>query len=73
MENFAKILNTLGAIFLIFGLGIILFQKSGIHLTKLPGDIIYQKGNTMLVLPIATCIVISLILSLLVWLLKKIL
>jgi hypothetical protein len=73
MESLAKILITFGATFLIFGLGIILFQKSGIHLTKLPGDIIYQKGNTILVLPIATCIVISFILSLLIWFLKKIL
>jgi uncharacterized membrane protein YjjP (DUF1212 family) len=31
---------------------------------KLPGDIVFKKGNTTVFFPIVTCIVISIVLSL---------
>lgn len=72
MAGIAKIFITLGSIFLLIGLGIIFLHKSGFHLTKLPGDITHQSGNTTLYFPITTCILVSFILSLLSWLIKKI-
>jgi uncharacterized membrane protein YjjP (DUF1212 family) len=33
---------------------------------KLPGDIVFKKGNTTVFFPIVTCIVISIVLSLVV-------
>ncbi|MBP0723860.1 DUF2905 domain-containing protein [Bacillus sp. RG28] len=58
MMDLSKILITLGAILLIIG---ILLKLIG----KLPGDILIKKGNFTFYFPIVTCIIISIILSLL--------
>jgi len=56
--DLSKILITIGAILLIAG---ILLKLIG----KLPGDILIKKGNVTFYFPIVTCIIISIILSLL--------
>jgi hypothetical protein len=38
---------------------------------RLPGDIVYRGRNTTFYFPIATCIVISIILSLVMWFLNR--
>jgi len=58
MMDLSKILITTGAILLIVG---ILLKLIG----KLPGDILIKKGNFTFYFPIVTCIIISIILSLL--------
>jgi hypothetical protein len=47
------------------------FTKAGIPLGKLPGDIHYKSNKVQVYIPIATCIFISLLLSLIFWLFKK--
>ena len=44
---------------------------SRIGLGRLPGDIIVQRGTTSFYFPLATCIVISIVLSALMWLLNR--
>ena len=44
---------------------------SRIGLGRLPGDIMIQRGGTSFYFPIATCIVISIVLSALMWLLNR--
>jgi len=44
---------------------------SRIGLGRLPGDIMVQRGTTSLYFPLATCIVISIVLSALMWLLNR--
>jgi hypothetical protein len=44
-------------------------QKLG--LGRLPGDIVIERGNFRLFFPITTCIIISLIVSLIIWWLRK--
>ncbi|MFS0882408.1 DUF2905 domain-containing protein [Metabacillus niabensis] len=56
MANFPKILMMIGAILLIIGF----FMQ---FIGKLPGDIVFKKGNTTVFFPIVTCIVVSIILS----------
>ncbi len=51
-----KILMTLGIILLIIGM---IWQFIG----KLPGDIVIKKGNTTLYFPIVTSIIVSIVLS----------
>ncbi|MFN2745095.1 MULTISPECIES: DUF2905 domain-containing protein [Bacillus] len=58
MTEFPKLLMILGAV--IFGIGLFM-QVIG----KLPGDIFVKKGNVTFFFPVVTCIVISIILSLL--------
>jgi heme/copper-type cytochrome/quinol oxidase subunit 4 len=44
---------------------------SRIGLGRLPGDIMIQRGSTSFYFPLATCIVISIVLSALMWLLNR--
>ncbi len=40
-------------------------------LGRLPGDIVIQRPNFTLYAPIATCVVISVVLSLIFWLVRR--
>ncbi|HLZ15105.1 MAG TPA: DUF2905 domain-containing protein [Candidatus Saccharimonadales bacterium] len=70
-------MNELGRSLVIVGLilaGIGLLLWSGIGkgwLGRLPGDVHYSKGNFTFYFPIVTCIVLSLILSMILWLFRK--
>ena len=44
---------------------------SRIGLGRLPGDIMVQRGTTSFYFPLATCIVISIVLSALMWLFNR--
>ncbi len=65
----ARILITLGLILVAVGLLWPLIQKSG--LGRLPGDIVIERDQFRLYLPITTSLLISILLSLLVWLFRK--
>ena len=62
INNFGKLLIMTGAILILAGL---IFNFSGkiTCLGKLPGDIYIQKGNLTFFFPVATSILISVILS----------
>jgi len=62
-------LITLGIVLLVAGLLWPLLQKIG--LGRLPGDIVIERGSFRLYLPLGTSILISLVLSLLFWLLNR--
>ena len=44
---------------------------SRVGLSRLPGDIMVQRGGTSFYFPLATCIVISIVLSALMWLFNR--
>ena len=44
--------------------GVGLLMMLGLPLGRLPGDIVYRRGNVTFVFPLATCILISVILTL---------
>ena len=64
-----RTLITIGIVMLLAGLLWPWISKIG--LGKLPGDIIIDKGNTKIYFPITTSIIISLVISLLLWILRK--
>ncbi|KKI92327.1 hypothetical protein WQ54_10080 [Bacillus sp. SA1-12] len=57
MTDFPKLMMIIGGILLVVGF----FMQ---FIGKLPGDIVFKKGNTTVFFPIVTCIVISIVLSL---------
>ena len=63
-----KILIILGIIILIIGLLYPYIKKLGFG--QLPGDMIFKSGNLTFFLPIVTCIIISLILTIIINLFK---
>jgi uncharacterized protein HemY len=63
---------------LLIGIGIALVLAgiawpllSRIGLGRLPGDITIQRGSTSFYFPLVTCIVVSAVLSALMWLLNR--
>ncbi|MFC1704243.1 DUF2905 domain-containing protein [Candidatus Omnitrophota bacterium] len=67
LNPIGKALIVAGTIFILFGL--ILVAGGRIPwLGKLPGDIIVQKKNFAFYFPVATCLAISIVISLFYWL-----
>lgn len=64
-----RFLIILGIVLFIAGLLWPLLQKSG--LGRLPGDIIFEKENFRFYFPLTTSIIISVILSILIWLFTR--
>jgi uncharacterized membrane protein (DUF106 family) len=69
MSSTQKILILVGIILLIMGL--LWPWISKLPIGKLPGDIIVDKPNFKLYIPITTMLIISIIISLILWLIKK--
>ncbi|MDD3840894.1 MAG: DUF2905 domain-containing protein [Clostridia bacterium] len=61
-ENLGKLLISIALVLLVIGGIFILISKVGVH--KLPGDIYIKRGNFTFYFPVVTCIVISIIISL---------
>ena len=64
-----KLLIILGIVILVIGLLYPYIKKLG--LGQLPGDIIFKSGNSTFFFPIVTCIVVSVVMSLILIFLKK--
>jgi hypothetical protein len=70
MHDLGKMLFLLGVILVVAG-GI-LWKTGGLGgLGQLPGDLFVRKGNSTFYFPIVTCILISVILTLLSWLFRR--
>jgi len=72
MASLAKIFLVVGAFFIILGAGILLFSRFKVpYIGRLPGDIFIQKDNFTFYFPLATSILVSLVLSLIFYLFSK--
>jgi hypothetical protein len=60
-----RVLIILGA--LILAVGLLWPRLSQLGLGRLPGDIVIERGNTTFYFPLMTCILISLVFSLVLW------
>ena len=68
LPRLGKLLITIGVVFV--GVGILLLfsdRLSFLRIGRLPGDVIYRRGNFTFYFPIVTSIVLSLLLTLLFW------
>ncbi len=70
MGEIAKTMILIGAVLIVLGLVLLLFQKTP-FLGKLPGDILIKKENFTFYFPLATSIIISVIISLILYLIGK--
>jgi hypothetical protein len=71
MTDLGKLLLVLGSVIVVAGAALLLAGRFNLPLGRLPGDIVYRGKNTSLYFPITTCVVISLVLSLIFWLFGK--
>ena len=70
LPNLGKTLLIAGLVVAGVGALLLLSNKVG-WIGRLPGDITIRRGNFTFHFPLATCILISVLLSLILWLLRK--
>ncbi len=71
MADLGKLLLVLGGVIILIGAALLLAGRFNLPLGRLPGDIVYRGKNSVFYFPIVTCIVISVVLSLIFWLLGR--
>ncbi len=65
MTDIGKLLIILGIVLLLAGVGLTVLGRTNLPLGRLPGDIVYRGKNTTFYFPLATSIVLSVVLSIL--------
>ena len=73
MAELGKTVLVLGLVLIALGAGMLLSARLGLPLGRLPGDLHWQSrsGNTRFYFPLATSILLSILLSLILWLLSS--
>jgi hypothetical protein len=67
MTDIGKLLVIVGGVVIAAGLLLMLAGRAHLPLGRLPGDIIYRGKNATFYFPLATSIVVSVVLSLILW------
>ena len=70
MSDLGRFLIVIGVILVIVGAVLLVAPKIP-WLGKLPGDISFKRGNVSFYFPLGTCILISIILTLILYLFRK--
>jgi Protein of unknown function (DUF2905) len=70
VTDIGRIIVVLGGVLVVVGLVFMLLGR--VPIGRLPGDVVYRGKNSTVYFPIVTCIVISVVLSLIMWLFGKI-
>ena len=72
LPQFGKILITIGIVFVAVGVLVLFSDRfSFLRIGRLPGDFVYRRGNFTVYVPIVTSIVISIVLTLVFWVMGK--
>lgn len=71
MTGLGKLLIGLGVVLVVVGIVVTLANRTGLPLGRLPGDIVYRGKNTTFYFPLVTCILLSVVLSLVMWLIQR--
>ena len=70
MQDVGKLLFVIGLVIAVAGAW--LWSGRGLGwLGRLPGDISYQSGDSRFYFPVTTCVLVSLVLTLLAWFLRR--
>jgi hypothetical protein len=71
MGDLGKLLVGLGVVLVMAGLVLVLLGRTHLPLGKLPGDIIYRGRNSTFYFPLATSILLSIVLSVLLYVVSR--
>ncbi len=71
MADLGKLLLMLGGVIIVIGAVLMLAGRFNLPLGRLPGDITYRGKNTVIYFPLATSIIVSIVLSLIMWLINR--
>ncbi len=71
MIGFGRTLIAIGIILVVVGLLFTLGARLPFRIGRLPGDIVIRGRNSTFYFPLMTCLVLSLVLSLVMWLVGR--
>lgn len=71
MTEFGKLLIILGAVLIAAGVLLTLFGRFHLPIGRLPGDIVYRGKNTTVYFPLATSIILSVLLTLILYVIGR--
>jgi hypothetical protein len=63
MADFGKLLIFLGVVLVVAGIAVVVLGRANLPLGRLPGDIVYRGKNTTIYFPLATSILLSVVLT----------
>ena len=69
--SFGRTLILIGLAVLVLGVIVSLGERLPIRFGRLPGDIVIRGKNSVFYFPLATCLLLSVVLSLVLWLVSK--
>jgi len=72
MTEIGKLIVGFGLLIVVLGLVLIVAGRTHLPIGRLPGDILYRGKHTTFYLPLATSIVISVVLSLVLYLISRV-
>ena len=72
MSDLGRILISLGVLLLVAGAVVLLLGRTSLPLGRLPGDFLYRGKNSTFYFPLATSILLSVVLSLLLYVISRI-
>jgi Protein of unknown function (DUF2905) len=71
MADLGKLLVFVGGLLLIVGIVLIVLGKTNLPIGRLPGDIIYRGKNTTVYFPLVTSILLSIVLTAVMYLIGR--
>ena len=71
MVEVGRLLAMLGVALVVIGGIVMLLGRTGLPLGRLPGDFLYRGKNTNFYFPLASCILISVVLSIFLFLIGR--
>ena len=71
MSDLGRLLVILGAVLVAAGLALVLLGRMNLPLGRLPGDIVYRGKNTTVYFPLATCLLLSVVVSIVLYVVAR--
>lgn len=71
MSDLGKMLVFFGLLLAGIGIALIVLGRTNLPIGRLPGDIVYRGKHTTFYFPIVTCIVLSVVLSLVLYVVSR--
>lgn len=71
MREFGRLLVVAGAILVLIGLLVTFHDRLPLRIGRLPGDIVIRGKNSVFYFPLATSLLLSVLLSLILWLVSR--
>ena len=71
MMELGKLLVVFGAVLVVVGIVVMLLGRMNFPLGRLPGDFLYRGKSTTVYFPLATSVVVSVVLSVVLYLISR--